>query len=58
MPRNGQCPLCRKPTDPEVAPFCSRGCRDRDLLAWFGEEYRTPARPTEEDGDALSQGHE
>jgi endogenous inhibitor of DNA gyrase (YacG/DUF329 family) len=27
---------------PEFKPFCSRGCRDRDLLSWFGEGYRVP----------------
>ncbi|MFS0737470.1 DNA gyrase inhibitor YacG [Sphingomonas sp. 1P06PA] len=41
------CPVCGSPAVPAHAPFCSRGCRDRDLLAWFGEGYRIPARPTE-----------
>lgn len=36
------CPLCGAPRDEEYKPFCSRGCRDRDLLAWFGEGYRVP----------------
>ena len=36
------CPLCGKPRVQEFKPFCSRGCRDRDLLAWFGEGYRVP----------------
>ena len=36
------CPLCGKPRDEEFKPFCSRGCRDRDLLKWFGEDYRVP----------------
>ena len=34
------CPLCRKPESPEHAPFCSAGCKDRDLLKWLGEGYR------------------
>lgn len=34
------CPLCGKPRDPDYKPFCSRACRDRDLLNWFGEGYR------------------
>ncbi|RYY41926.1 MAG: DNA gyrase inhibitor YacG, partial [Sphingomonadales bacterium] len=42
---DGACPLCRTPAIAEFAPFCSRGCRDRDLLAWFGESYRVPGRP-------------
>lgn len=37
------CPLCGKPRAEEFKPFCSRGCRDRDLLNWFGEDYRVPA---------------
>jgi uncharacterized protein len=36
------CPLCRKPADPAHAPFCSRGCKDRDLLNWLGDAYRVP----------------
>ncbi|WP_174293004.1 DNA gyrase inhibitor YacG [Sphingomonas bacterium] len=38
------CPLCAKPTAADHAPFCSRGCRDRDLLAWLSEDYRLPGR--------------
>ena len=38
----GKCPLCGKPEHPEHAPFCSRGCKDRDLLKWLGEGYRIP----------------
>jgi uncharacterized protein len=34
------CPLCRKREVEEHAPFCSRGCKDRDLLNWLGEGYR------------------
>ena len=34
------CPLCGKPASGEHAPFCSRGCKDRDLLKWLGEGYR------------------
>ncbi len=36
------CPLCRKPESPEYKPFCSRGCKDRDLLKWLDEGYRVP----------------
>ncbi|AMG75066.1 DNA gyrase inhibitor YacG [Sphingopyxis granuli] len=40
--RARRCPLCGKPRDEAYKPFCSRGCRDRDLNAWFGEGYRVP----------------
>jgi len=44
-----RCPLCNAPTVKEFRPFCSRGCRDRDLLGWMGENYRIAGRSTEED---------
>ena len=47
MPTKGVCPICRKPTDPAFRPFCSRGCRDRDLLGWMDGGYRIPVRPDE-----------
>jgi endogenous inhibitor of DNA gyrase (YacG/DUF329 family) len=34
--------LCGKPRDEAYKPFCSRGCRDRDLNRWFDEGYRVP----------------
>ena len=47
------CPICDKAVDPLHTPFCSRGCRDRDLLQWLGEGYRVPGDPV--DPDALSR---
>jgi endogenous inhibitor of DNA gyrase (YacG/DUF329 family) len=44
------CAHCGKPVTAEHAPFCSRGCRDRDLLKWLGEEHRIPGRPATADG--------
>lgn len=49
MPNNS-CPLCRQPPQPEHAPFCSRGCKDRDLLKWLGEGYSIPGPPALSDG--------
>ena len=42
------CPLCGKAESPEHAPFCSRGCKDRDLLKWLGEGYRIPGPKVDE----------
>lgn len=42
------CPLCGKPTNPDHAPFCGPGCKDRDLLKWLGEGYRIPGPPADE----------
>ena len=42
MAKRDGCPICGKPTNDEFKPFCSRGCKDRDLLQWLGEGYRIP----------------
>jgi endogenous inhibitor of DNA gyrase (YacG/DUF329 family) len=42
-----KCPLCGKPESAEHAPFCGRGCKDRDLLKWLGEGYRIPGPPAD-----------
>ena len=42
------CPICRRPASDAHAPFCSQGCRDRDLLQWLGEGYRIPGPPDDE----------
>ncbi len=36
------CPICGAPAQAPHTPFCSRGCKDRDLLRWLGEGYRLP----------------
>ena len=38
--RGGRCPICGKPTQREVRPFCSRRCADVDLGRWLGGVYR------------------
>jgi endogenous inhibitor of DNA gyrase (YacG/DUF329 family) len=42
------CPVCGKPPSDAQAPFCSRGCKDRDLLKWLGEGYRIAGPPAGE----------
>ena len=59
--RSKPCPLCGKPPSADHAPFCSRGCKDRDLLKWLGEGYRIagpPADLEEELGGVDSEGRE
>ena len=41
------CPLCGKAQQTEYAPFCSRGCKDRDLLNWLGDGYRIAGPPAD-----------
>jgi len=43
-----KCPLCGKPEQTAHAPFCSAGCKDRDLLKWLGEGYRIAGPPADE----------
>ncbi|MFC7536110.1 DNA gyrase inhibitor YacG [Sphingomonas sp. GCM10030256] len=46
-PKTKPCPLCNRPAAPDTAPFCSRGCKDRDLLQWLGDGYRIPGPPAD-----------
>jgi len=55
MARSKPCPLCGNAPQPAHAPFCSQGCRDRDLLKWLGEGYTVPTNPNE-DADNLDSG--
>lgn len=46
--KSKKCPLCGKPEIAEHTPFCSRGCKDRDLLKWLGDGYRIPGPAVDE----------
>jgi endogenous inhibitor of DNA gyrase (YacG/DUF329 family) len=52
----GRCPLCGKPEVEKHTPFCSRGCKDRDLLKWLGEGYRIPGPKADPDRVDSSEG--
>lgn len=56
MATREKCPICKKVTVAEHAPFCSRGCKDRDLLKWLGEGYAFPGPPAETDGLDSDEG--
>lgn len=51
MSAKGKCPLCKASSAAEFAPFCSRACRDRDLLNWLGDAYRVPVASHDEDSE-------
>jgi len=40
----GRCPICRRPSEPNYRPFCSRRCADVDLARWLGGAYAIPER--------------
>jgi endogenous inhibitor of DNA gyrase (YacG/DUF329 family) len=52
-PKIPRCPICGKPEVPVHEPFCSQGCRDRDLLQWLDEGYRIPGKPADPDGNEI-----
>ncbi|TVQ57090.1 MAG: DNA gyrase inhibitor YacG [Rhodobacteraceae bacterium] len=37
------CPICGKPPDAALRPFCSRRCADVDLARWLRGDYAVPA---------------
>jgi endogenous inhibitor of DNA gyrase (YacG/DUF329 family) len=45
MTADKPCPICRKPADPGLRPFCSRRCADVDLQRWFTGRYAVPGHP-------------
>jgi hypothetical protein len=45
-----RCPICGRQSVAELAPFCSKACRGRDLLAWLDERYVLPVA----EADALA----
>ena len=44
----GACPICGKPGQARVAPFCSRRCADIDLGRWLKGGYAIPGRPEDD----------
>lgn len=55
--RQRPCPICGKPSDRELHPFCSRRCADVDLNRWLTGAYAIPAAeetPGEDDGGSAA----
>ncbi|WP_298837463.1 DNA gyrase inhibitor YacG [uncultured Roseobacter sp.] len=52
------CPMCGRPTEEKVRPFCSKRCADLDLARWFNGSYAVPSddlNDTDELLDALDE---
>ena len=47
-PSDGACPICGKPHDPKMRPFCSKRCKDLDLARWLKGDYSIPGAKTGE----------
>ena len=43
------CPICGRPSEHRVAPFCSPRCADIDLGRWLTDGYAIPVRDDDED---------
>lgn len=48
-----KCPICGKPRVAEHTPFCSKRCRDRDLLQWLDDGYALPGQPSDPEDFAV-----
>ncbi len=45
------CPICGKPADARLRPFCSRRCADVDLHRWLSGAYALPVMEADTDTD-------
>ena len=45
------CPICGKPADDAVKPFCSKRCADVDLHRWLTGVYAVPVTEDEEEDE-------
>lgn len=46
-----KCPICKRPAEVGLEPFCSQRCADADLRQWLTGGYAIPARADDEEGD-------
>ncbi len=51
--RTRKCPICSKPSDRTLFPFCSSRCRQVDLNRWLNGAYAIPGPAAEEDDNGL-----
>jgi endogenous inhibitor of DNA gyrase (YacG/DUF329 family) len=42
-----KCPICGKPANDRLKPFCSKRCADIDLGKWFKGGYAIPGAPAD-----------
>jgi hypothetical protein len=54
-PDSRKCAYCRKQlVVPAFRPFCSEGCRARDLNAWLSDRYVLPANAHDDELSDMS----
>ncbi len=50
------CPICGKPENERVRPFCSQRCADVDLNRWLSGVYAVPVAEEEQTSPTLQPG--
>jgi uncharacterized protein len=50
-----KCPICRKPADAKLTPFCSKRCADIDLSRWLRGGYAIPGKPAGQESEDEAQ---
>ena len=53
-----KCPICGKPADAVLRPFCSKRCADVDLHRWLSGVYVVPVTEDEEEGERRDESDE
>jgi len=51
---SGACPICGKPRDAALRPFCSKRCKELDLARWPTGDYAIPGAPSGEGNEPVS----
>lgn len=46
------CPICGKPAQESLRPFCSRRCADVDLNRWLSGVYAIPVKENESEDES------
>jgi uncharacterized protein len=54
----GSCPICGKPADILLQPFCSKRCADVDLHRWLSGVYVVPVTEDEEEDERRQESGE
>ena len=49
------CPICGKPADAKLTPFCSARCADIDLNRWLAGVYAFPASEDDKADGAVAE---
>ena len=52
------CPICGKPADAVLRPFCSKRCADVDLHRWLSGRYAIPVAEQEDAPEAEADGED